>query len=349
MAFRIVFAKSGEHADPPHAARLLCARREFITLLGGAVTWPLAGRAQQAATPVIGYLHSGSAGPYAHLVAAFRQGLTETGYVEGKNVAIEYRWAEGRYDRLPSLAADLVGHHVALIVAQGGDPSISAAKSATATIPVVFTSSSDPVRLGLVASLNRPGGNVTGFWLFTSLLGTKRLELVRQLLPANSLVAVLVNPDNPNARLDTAQLEDAARALGQPISFVRARTETEIDAAFATLAERRVAALLVNTDPFFLARPAQFVLLAARNRIPAIYAQREFVAAGGLISYGASLADGYRQVGIYAGRILKGERPADLPIVQPTKFEIAINLKTAKALGLDIPPTLLAIADEVIE
>jgi len=349
LAFRIVFAKSGEHADPPHAARLLCARREFITLLGGAVTWPLAGRAQQAATPVIGYLHSGSAGPYAHLVAAFRQGLTETGYVEGKNVAIEYRWAEGRYDRLPSLAADLVGHHVALIVAQGGDPSISAAKSATATIPVVFTSSSDPVRLGLVASLNRPGGNVTGFWLFTSLLGTKRLELVRQLLPANSLVAVLVNPDNPNARLDTAQLEDAARALGQPISFVRARTETEIDAAFATLAERRVAALLVNTDPFFLARPAQFVLLAARNRIPAIYAQREFVAAGGLISYGASLADGYRQVGIYAGRILKGERPADLPIVQPTKFEIAINLKTAKALGLDIPPTLLAIADEVIE
>ena len=349
MAFRIVFAKSGEHADPPHAARLLCARREFITLLGGAVTWPLAGRAQQAATPVIGYLHSGSAGPYAHLVAAFRQGLTETGYVEGKNVAIEYRWAEGRYDRLPSLAADVVGHHVALIVAQGGYPSISAAKSATATIPVVFTSSSDPVRLGLVASLNRPGGNVTGFWLFTSLLGTKRLELVRQLLPANSLVAVLVNPDNPNARLDTAQLEDAARALGQPISFVRARTETEIDAAFATLAERRVAALLVNTDPFFLARPAQFVLLAARNRIPAIYAQREFVAAGGLISYGASLADGYRQVGIYAGRILKGERPADLPIVQPTKFEIAINLKTAKALGLDIPPTLLAIADEVIE
>jgi len=349
LAFRIVFAKSGEHADPPHAARLLCARREFITLLGGAVTWPLAGRAQQAATPVIGYLHSGSAGPYAHLVAAFRQGLTETGYVEGKNVAIEYRWAEGRYDRLPSLAADLVGHHVALIVAQGGDPSISAAKSATATIPVVFTSSSDPVRLGLVASLNRPGGNVTGFWLFTSLLGTKRLELVRQLLPANSLVAVLVNPDNPNARLDTAQLEDAARALGQPISFVRARTETEIDAAFATLAERRVAALLVNTDPFFLARPAQFVSLAARNRIPAIYAQREFVAAGGLISYGASLADGYRQVGIYAGRILKGERPADLPIVQPTKFEIAINLKTAKALGLDIPPTLLAIADEVIE
>ena len=186
-------------------------------------------------------------------------------------------------------------------------------------------------------------------WLFTSLLGTKRLELVRQLLPANALVAVLVNPDNPNADLDTAQLEDAARALGQPISFVRARTETEIDAAFATLAERRVSALLVNTDPFFLARPAQFVSLAARNRIPAIYAQREFVAAGGLISYGASLADGYRQVGIYAGRILKGERPADLPIVQPTKFEIAINLKTAKALGLQIPDRLLALADEVIE
>jgi putative tryptophan/tyrosine transport system substrate-binding protein len=219
----------------------------------------------------------------------------------------------------------------------------------TATTPVVFTSSSDPVKLGLVTSLNHPGGNVTGFWPFTSLLGTKRLELVRQLVSANSSIAVLVNPDNPNAGLDMAQLEDSARALGQSVSFVRARTEAEIEAVFATLSERRVSALLVNTDPFFLARPALFVSLAARNRIPAIYAQREFVAAGGLISYGASLADGYRQVGIYAGRILKGERPADLPVVQPTKFEIAINLKAAKELGLDIPPTLLALADEVIE
>jgi putative ABC transport system substrate-binding protein len=325
-------------------------RREFITLLGGAAAaWPLAARAQQPSMPVIGYLHSGSPAPYAHLVAAFHQGLKEAGAVEGKDFAIEYHWAEGRYDRLPALAVDLVSRHVALIVAQGGDPPVLAAKSVTATIPVVFTSSSDPVKLGLVTSLNHPGGNVTGFWPFTSLLGTKRLELVRQLVSANSSIAVLVNPDNPNAGLDMAQLEDSARALGQSVSFVRARTEAEIEAVFATLSKRRVSALLVNTDPFFLARPVLFVSLAARNRIPAIYAQREFVAAGGLISYGASLADGYRQVGIYAGRILKGERPADLPVVQPTKFEIAINLKAAKELGLDIPPTLLALADEVIE
>jgi len=325
-------------------------RRHFITLLdGAAAAWPLAARAQQLAMPVIGYLHSGSPAPYAHLVATFHQGLKEAGAVEGKNFAIEYHWAEGRYDRLPALAADLVSRHVALIVAQGGDPPVLAAKSVTATIPVVFTSSSDPVKLGLVTSLNHPGGNVTGFWPFTSLLGTKRLELVRQLVSANSSIAVLVNPDNPNAGLDMAQLEDSARALGQSVSFVRARTEAEIEAVFATLSERRVSALLVNTDPFFLARPALFVSLTARNRIPAIYAQREFVAAGGLISYGASLADGYRQVGIYAGRILQGERPADLPVVQPTKFEIAINLKAAKELGLDIPPTLLALADEVIE
>jgi len=324
-------------------------RRKFLATLGAAAAWPLAARAQQPAMPVIGYLHSGSPAPYAHLVATFHQGLKEAGAVEGKNFAIEYHWAEGRYDRLPALAADLVSRNVALIVAQGGDPPVLAAKSVTATIPVVFTSSSDPVKLGLVTSLNHPGGNVTGFWPFTSLLGSKRLELVRQLVSANSSIAVLVNPDNPNAGLDMAQLEDSARALGQSVSFVRARTEAEIEAVFATLSERRVSALLVNTDPFFLARPALFVSLAARNRIPAIYAQREFVAAGGLISYGASLADGYRQVGIYAGRILQGERPADLPVVQPTKFEIAINLKAAKELGLDIPPTLLALADEVIE
>ena len=324
-------------------------RREFITLLGGATTWPLAARAQQAVMPVIGYLHSGSPAPYAHLVGAFRQSLKEAGYVEGENVAIEYRWAEGHYDRLPALTAELVGRHVALIVAQGGDPPVLAAKSATATIPVVFTISSDPVRLGIVGSLNRPGGNVTGFWPYTSLLGTKRLELMRQLLPANASIAVLVNPDNPNADLDVTELQNAARTLGQSITFVRARSETEIGAVFATLGEWRASALLINTDPFFLARRDQFVSLAARNRMPAIYAQREFVAAGGLMSYGADLADGYRQVGIYAGRILKGEKPGDLPVVQPTKFEMAINLKTARALGLDIPPTVLAVADEVIE
>jgi putative ABC transport system substrate-binding protein len=324
-------------------------RRELLIALGGAAAWPLAARAQQPAMPVIGYLHSGSAGPYAHLVAAFQQGLKETGTVEGSNVAIEYRWAEGRYDRLPALAADLVGRHVALLVAQGGDPPVLAAKAATATIPIVFTLSSDPVKLGLVASVNRPGGNVTGWWGYTSLLGTKRLELMQQLLPANTSITVLINPDNPNADIDTPELQGAARALGQSISFVKARSEAEIDAVFATLDERRAPALLVNTDPFFLARRAQFVALAARHGVPAVYAQREFVTAGGLISYGASLADGYRQVGIYAGRILKGERAADLPVVQPSKFEMAINLKTAKALGLDVPDRLLALADEVIE
>jgi ABC-type uncharacterized transport system substrate-binding protein len=324
-------------------------RREFITLLGGsAVAWPLAARAQQA-MPVIGYLHSGSASPYAHLVAAFHQGLKETGTVEGKNVAIEYRWAEGHYDELSALAADLVRRHVALLVAQGGDPPVLAAKSATATIPIVFTLSSDSVKLGLVASVNRPGGNVTGFWGYTSLLGTKRLELMQQLLPANTSITVLINPDNPNADIDTPELQDAARTLGQSISFVKARSEAEIDTVFATLGERRASALLVNTDPFFLARRAQFVSLAARHGVPTIYAQREFVTAGGLISYGAILAEGYRQVGIYAGRILKGERAADLPVVQPTKFEMAINLKTAKALGVDVPDKVLALADEVIE
>jgi putative ABC transport system substrate-binding protein len=325
-------------------------RRDFISLIGGAAaTWPLAVRAQQRTMPVIGYLHSGSSAPYAQLVGAFRQGLKETGYVEGQNVAIKFRWAEGHYDRLPALAAELVGDHVALIVAQGGDPPLLAAKSATSTIPIVFTSSTDPIKLGLVDSLNRPGGNATGFWAFTSLLGTKRLELMRQLLQANASIAVLVNPNNPNADVDATELQHAARTLGQSISLVRAGTETEIDAVFETLSDRRASALLVNTDPFFLARRDQFASLAARHTLPAMYAQREFVAAGGLISYGVSLADGYRQVGTYAGRILEGARPADLPVVQPTKFELVINLKTAKALGLDVPPALLGLANEVIE
>jgi putative ABC transport system substrate-binding protein len=325
-------------------------RRTFITLLGGgAAAWPLAARAQQPAMPVVGYLHSGSPAPFAHLVTAFRQGLKEAGYVEGQNVKVEYRWAEGRYDQLPAMAADLVGRRVAVIVTQGGDPPPLAAKSATSTIPIVFTISSDPVKLGLVGSLNRPGGNVTGFWAYTSLLGTKRFELIRQLLPANTLIAVLVNPNNPNAHIDTPYFQDAARTLGQSISLMTASTETEIDAVFATLSDRRVSALLVNTDPFFLARRDQFVSLAARYSVPTVYPWREAVAAGGLISYGARLADGYRQVGIYAGRILKGAKPADLPVVQPTNFELVINLKTAKALGLEVPPTLLARADEVIE
>jgi len=325
-------------------------RRDFIKVIAGsAATWPLAARAQQPAMPVIGYLHSGSPSPYAHLVAAFRAGLNERGYREGQNVRIEYRWAAGRYEQLPALAADLVVLRVAVLVAQGGDPPVLAAHSATTTIPIVFTSSSDPVKLGLVSGLNRPGGNVTGFWGYTSLLGTKRLELIRQLIPAGTPIVILVNPDNPNAQIDTPDLQEAARIAGQTISFVKATTEAEINAVFAALGDQRGSALLVNTDPFFLAQRDQFVSLAAHNAVPAIYAQREFVTAGGLISYGASLADGYREVGAYAGRILKGETPADLPIIQPTKFEMAINLKTAKALGLTIPPTLLARADEVIE
>jgi putative ABC transport system substrate-binding protein len=323
-------------------------RREFIKLLGGAIAVrPLVASAQQAAMPLVGYLHSGSPSPNAHLVAAFRQGLMEAGYVEDRNVGIEFRWAEGRYDQLPALAAELIARHVSVIVAQGGDPPSLAARSLTATIPIVFTSSSDPVKLGLVNSLNRPGGNVTGVWLYTSLLGTKRLELLRQLLPANTLIAVLVNPSNPNAQTDMAELQDAARVLGQSITLVKASTEAEIDAGFAALAQSR--ALLVNTDPFYLARRDQIVALAARNQVMAIYAQREFVAAGGLISYGASLADGYHQVGLYTGQVLKGENPADIPVMQPTKFEMAINLKTAKSLGLSIPATLLVLADEVIE
>ena len=309
-------------------------RREFVRLLSGAaVLWPLALRAQQPAIPVIGYLHSGSLSSFAHLVATFRQGLRESGYVEGQNVAIEFRWAEGRYDQLPALAEDLVGRRVAVIVTQGGDPPPLAAKSATSTIPIVFTCSSDPVKLGLVDSLNRPGGNATGFWGYTSLLGTKRLESMQQLFPASTLIAVLVNPNNPNAHIDMPDLQDAARTLGQSISFVTASTETEIDAVFATLSNQRVSALLVNTDPYFLARRDQFVSLAARYSLPTVYPWREAVAAGGLTSYGASLADGYRQVGSYAGRILKGAKPVDLPVIQPTKFELVINLKTAKALS----------------
>jgi putative tryptophan/tyrosine transport system substrate-binding protein len=325
-------------------------RREFMGLVGGAMaaTWPLAVRAQRAESPIIGYLHSGSLEPYAGLIAAFRRGLQESGYVEGTNVPIEFRWADGRYDQLPPLAADLVSRHVAIIVAQGGDPAPLAAKSATSTIPVVFTCSSDPVQLGLVDSLNRPGGNLTGVHPFTSLLGSKRLELMGLLLPGNTAISALVNPKNPNAKIDAPELQEAAHALGRSINLVPASTQAEIDGAFATLGSGG-AALLVNTDPFFLARRDQIVALAAKYRVPAIYAQREFVTSGGLISYGASLADAYHQVGLYAGRILKGEKPANLPVVQPTKLEMAINLKTAKALNLDVPTRLLALADEVVE
>jgi putative tryptophan/tyrosine transport system substrate-binding protein len=325
-------------------------RREFITLLGGAAAvWPLAARAQQPAMPVVGFLSSRSRNESASAVAAFRQGLIEAGYVEGQNVDIAFRWAEGQYDRLPALAADLAGRQVAVIFATGGNPPAFAAKAATATIPIVFLIGSDPVEFGLVASLSRPGNNVTGVTLFTSLLVAKRMELLRELVPTATTIAFLVNPNNSNAEPDTRVAQTAARSLGQQLVVLSAGTENDIDAAFETLVQQRTNALLVNTDAFFLARRNQFVALAARHAVPTIHDLREFTAAGGLVSYGTNLTDAYRQAGTYIGRILKGERPANLPVVQPTRFDLVINLTTAKALGLTVSPTLLAIADEVIE
>jgi ABC-type uncharacterized transport system substrate-binding protein len=325
-------------------------RRKLIAILGGVIAaWSLAALAQQAAMPVIGFVSSRSPKESASVLAAFRKGLTEAGYVEGQNLAIAFRWAEGQYDRLPALAADLAGRQVAVIFATGGNPPAFAAKAATATIPIVFLIGSDPVKFGLVASLNRPGSNVTGVTLFTSLLVAKRMELLRELVPTSTTIAFLVNPNNSNAEPDARVAQTAARSLGQQLVVLSAGTEDDIDAAFATVVQQRANALLVNTDAFFLARRNQFVALAARHAVPTIHDLREFTDAGGLVSYGTNLADAYRRAGTYVGRILKGERPADLPVQQPTKFELAINLKTAKALGLEVPPTLLARADEVIE
>jgi putative ABC transport system substrate-binding protein len=326
-------------------------RREFIKLLSStAATWPLTAQAQQTALPVIGFLNSASPESYAPQLAGFRQGLNEVGYIEGQNVTIEFRWAKAQYNRLPELAADLVSRQVAVIAATGGSVSATAAKSATATIPIVFTSGGDPVRTGLVTSLSRPGGNVTGVSLFTSTLAAKRLELLHELVPAAKVIAMLVNPTNPNSEADTKAVEAAAPALGVQIVVLKASNGAEIGKAFDALRQYKIDAVLVGADPLFdNSGRDQLIVLAARNDVPAIYDWRDVALAGGLVSYGSNLAEAYRLAGVYVGRILKGEKPADLPVLQPTKFEFIINLKTANALGLTISNQMQLLADEVIE
>jgi putative tryptophan/tyrosine transport system substrate-binding protein len=324
-------------------------RRAFIAALAGAATWPLAARAQQPAMPVIGFLHSLSPEAFAPFLAAFREGLSEAGFIDGQNMRIDFRWAEGQYDRLPAMAKELVGQQVALIVAGGGDRPALAAKAATTTIPIVFTGSDDPVGFGLVTSLNRPGGNVTGVSLFTSELEVKKFALLRELAPTIPRIVMLVNPNNPTAEPNVRDVEAAARAVGQQIDVLRVGSEREIDSAFRTMVVQRTDALLVAHDPFLFGRREQLVALAAYTAIPAIYEFRDFVLAGGLMSYGSKLTDNYRLAGGYAAKILKGAKPADLPVQQPTKLILTINLKTAKSLGLEIPAKLLALADEVIE
>jgi len=323
-------------------------RRDFITLLGGSVAaFPLAARAQQPAIPVIGFLHQGPPEPFA-LTNAFRQGLSEIGIIEGRSATIENRWAEGQYDRLPALAVDLADHRVAVIAA-AFLPAALAAKAATQTIPIVFLSGSDPIGAGLVSSINRPTGNITGIAPMFTLLGTKNLEWLRELVPKATVIGALANPSNPNAESQLRDLQAAARTLGQEVVVFGASNEREIDSSFAMLAQSQIGALVVTADGFLIGRQDQIIALASRYAVPTIYPLSQYVAAGGLMSYGANLPDAYRQTGIYVGRILKGAKPADLPVLQPTKLELVINLKTAKALSLEIPPKLLALADEVIE
>jgi putative tryptophan/tyrosine transport system substrate-binding protein len=323
-------------------------RRNFIALIGGAAAWPLAVRAQQPAMPVIGFLASGSFDSMEEYVAAVRKALSEAGYSEQRNIRIDYQSARAQYDRLPSLAAHLIEQHVDLIVTFGF-PATLAAKSATSIIPIVFITGGDPVNFGLVASLNRPGGNVTGISLMLGTLGPKRLELLRELVPAASTIAILINPSSPITDTHLTLEQAAARELGQELIVARASAKDDLDAAFKMFAERAADALIVNDDPFFTTSIQQLVALAARYRLPAIYYQTLFATGGGLMSYGPSMMDTYRQAGIYAGRILKGQKPSDLPVLQPTKFELVINLTTARALGINVPPMLLTRADEVIE
>jgi len=325
-------------------------RRKFLAALGGAAAaWPLAARAQQAAMPVIGFMSARSPEDSVHLLEAFRRGLKEGGFVEGENVAVQFRWARGDYSRLPALAADLAGRQVAVIVAAGGDPSGLAAKSATATIPIVFGIGGDPVKAGLVSSFSRPGGNVTGVTLLTSLMEPKRLGVLRDLVPGVALIGVLINPDFPPSALQLQQVEEAARAIGQRIVIAKASNDDALEIAFGSLVQEGAGALLVASDPYFDTRRERIVGFAQQRRLPAIYQFREYAVAGGLLSYGVSITDAYRQYGVYTASILKGAKPADLPVLQPTKFELVINLKTARALGVNISDNLLALADEVIE